>query len=133
MKNVEGEWLECSSLIALTYWSANATYGAGMYRENVNIGFDFEFYGQTYNQIEIGWNGYMNFGTQWYYYSSRYTYYGYSGSSYRYACVRKPLDYANSPPRINALGTLWGWPPNAEVCYGQAIWPATGETVFVVH
>ncbi len=128
MQNVEGDWLECSDLSPRTNWHATGTYGAGMYRENVNIGFSFTFFGRTYTRLEIGYNGYVNLGTAGRYYTSLYRYSGY----WRYPmyAVVDPLGYTNRPARIHALGAMWRAP--ADVCYGNAIWPATGETVFVV-
>jgi hypothetical protein len=137
MENVTGEWLECSDIVTdgsipgdwNTMWNASGYYGSGMYRENVDLPWDFTFFGMDFSRIEIGYNGYINLGTQGRYYTNLYRYrYWWTP---RYAMTDAfDYPYHRGVPYITALSAWWRAP--AEVCWGPVVWPDTGETAFLI-
>lgn len=90
----------------------------------------FKFYGVNYSVINVTMAGTIGFGPNsrhgnlmyptWYE-SSSYNYGGYGDAA-------RPLNIAGDP-RATALGYFWRL---NQCCWGDAIWPATGETVVVI-
>ena len=132
MENVTGEWLN--------YTCDGQSLNAGLcpaqadaYRY-VTLPWPFTFFGQTSDQIGISNHVYVDVGPGYNYLSSiyyNYCWYAQNSTYERYNYGRLPakLSQVGRPPRINVLNYWWN---SEEVCWGDAVWPATGETVYVI-
>ncbi len=104
------------------YWGGNNHY--------YTLPWSFKFYGIDYSVINVTMAGTIGFGPTSRHANLMYPTW-YEGSSYNYGGygdAARPLNIVGDP-RATALGYFWRL---NQCCWGDAIWPGTGETVVVI-
>jgi hypothetical protein len=143
-ERVAGNWLEpnvdytCDGTITNThfdhpwlgygYWPYYY-YGNGN-QHYVTLPWTFRFYGTDYTTVNVQMTGTIGFGPGSNHYNinaNPYNYYDTNGYGYYGECALR-LNSIGAP-RATALGYFWRL---NECCWGDGIWPASGETVFII-
>lgn len=97
----------------------------------VTLPWTFKFYGIDYTQINVQIDGIIGFGPAAIHTQIQYPAWYESGTSYLYGAygdVGRRMNQTGAP-RAAALNYFWRL---KECCYGDAVWPPSGETVYVI-
>ena len=120
-RNVGDNWLNhsCQGQMTNTACQQNNNF--------VTLPWPFKFYGQTYNQINVGLSGFVILGNNNYWEAIYLDYCWYTTDYGQYPAF---LEWVGYPARIHVASMMWR---ANSVCWNNNVtWPATGERVVVV-